>query len=67
MRILAENLEMAGKLTQAWQLCVDDGKRVRVTMASLMGDVGITTDFSREMGYERRVLVSALSNFAETP
>jgi hypothetical protein len=50
------------------QLYADyEGTRVRVTMASVMGDVGITTDFSREMGYERRVLVSSLSNFGETP
>lgn len=50
------------------QLYADyDGTRVRVTMASRLGDVGITTDFSREMGYEQRVLVSALSNFSETP
>jgi len=50
------------------QLYADhEGSRVRVTMASVMGDVGITSDLSREMGYERRVLVSALSNFSETP
>jgi hypothetical protein len=44
-----------------------EGKRVRVTMASRLGDVGITADFDREFGYERRVLVSQLSNFSETP
>jgi len=44
-----------------------DGTRVRVTMASVLGDVGITTDFRREMGYEQRVLVSMLKNFSETP
>jgi hypothetical protein len=44
-----------------------EGKRVRVTMASRLGDVGITTDLDREFGYERRVLVSQLENFAETP
>lgn len=44
-----------------------EGKRVRVTMASRLGDVGITTDLGAELGYERRVLVSALSNFSETP
>jgi len=43
------------------------GTRVRVTMASCLGDVGITTDFNAETGYERRVLVSQLSNFSENP
>ena len=42
-----------------------EGTRVRVTMASLFGDVGITTDFDRELGYDRRVAVSQLSNFSE--
>lgn len=43
------------------------GTRVRVTMASCLGDVGITTDLSAEMGYELRVLVSQLLNFSEVP
>jgi len=44
-----------------------DGQRVRVTMASRLGDVGIATDFGRDMGYDRRVAVSQLSNFSEVP
>ena len=44
-----------------------DGRRVRVTMASRMGDVGITTDFTADLGYELRVPVSQLGNFAEVP
>jgi hypothetical protein len=44
-----------------------EGRRVRVTMASRLGDVGITTDVTAEMGYERRVPVSQLNNFSETP
>lgn len=44
-----------------------DGQRVRVTMASRFGDVGITRDLDVEMGYERRVHVSQLSNFSEAP
>lgn len=43
------------------------GARVRVTMASRMGDVGITTDFAAERGYQRRVAVSQLSNFSADP
>ena len=50
------------------QLYADyEGKRVRVTMASRLGDVGITTDFTRDMGYDRRVPVSQLSNFSDQP
>ena len=44
-----------------------EGRRVRVTMASRLGDVGITTDFSAEMGYQQRVPVGQLSNFSEDP
>ena len=43
------------------------GQRVRVTMASRFGDVGITTNLGAEFGYERRVLVRVLSNFSEVP
>lgn len=42
-----------------------EGKRVRVTMASRFGDVGITTSLHDEYGYEKRVAVSALSNFSD--
>lgn len=44
-----------------------EGKRVRVTMASRLGDVGITTQLSQDMGYETRVPVEELSNFSATP
>lgn len=44
-----------------------NGKRVRVVMASRMGDVGITDDHSRDMGYQTRVAVADLSNFGDTP
>lgn len=43
-----------------------EGKRVRVTMASRFGDVGITTHLDAETGYGRRVPVEALSGFSET-
>ena len=50
------------------QLFADhEGTRVRVTMASVFGDVGITADLGAEFGYERRVRVSQLSNFSEVP
>lgn len=44
-----------------------DGQRVRVTMASRLGDVGITTNLAAESGYQLRVLVRQLSNFSEEP
>jgi len=43
------------------------GTRVRVTVASRFGDVGITADLDAEFGYDRRVRVRALSNFSELP
>jgi hypothetical protein len=43
------------------------GRRVRVVMASMFGDVGITDDLDAEVGYKRRVMVEALSNFGDLP
>lgn len=43
------------------------GRRVRVVMASRFGDVGITTHLDAESGYDQRVAVEVLSNFAEAP
>jgi hypothetical protein len=43
------------------------GNRVRVTMASRFGDVGITTDFQVEDGYATRVHVAELTNFGDSP
>lgn len=39
------------------------GKRYRVTGASRMGDVWLTSNFSQELGYEHRVFVEELSNW----
>lgn len=44
-----------------------EGARVRVVMASRMGDLGITSSLDVEDGYERRVFISQLTNFSETP
>lgn len=41
------------------------GKRVRVTMASRFGDVGINSKLHEEYGYDKRVPVSELSNFSD--
>ncbi len=44
-----------------------EGQRVRVVMASRMGDVGITTDLKADHGYQRRVAVGDLENFGDVP
>lgn len=41
--------------------------RVRVVMASRMGDVGITRHLDAENGYQARVMIAALSNFGDVP
>jgi len=43
------------------------GRRVRVTVASRLGHVGITTRLDRTYGYEQCVYVEELSNFGTTP
>lgn len=43
------------------------GKRVRVVMASLYGDVGITKHLEAENGYQERVVVADLTNFGSAP
>lgn len=44
-----------------------DTRKVRVTMASRLGDVGITRFLDREEGYDERVPVSALTGFTSEP
>ena len=44
-----------------------NGERVRVTMASRLGDVGITKDFTKDMGYTSRVSVEELMEFFTEP
>lgn len=44
-----------------------EGRRVRVVMASRLGDVGVTSKLDAEYGYERRVLLDQLSNFGVVP
>jgi hypothetical protein len=43
------------------------GRRVRVTMASRFGDVGITGNLRAEYGYSERVAVCELSGFSDQP
>lgn len=43
------------------------GKRVRVVMASRMGDLGITERLDADAGYRERVYVDDLTNFGDRP
>lgn len=43
------------------------GDRVRVVMASSMGDVGCTKNFAAQHGYDLRCAVEHLTDFSETP
>ena len=43
------------------------GRRVRVVMASRLGNVGITTRLRDEEGYEKRVMLDELTNFGDAP
>lgn len=42
-------------------------RRVRVVMASRLGDVGISKDLTADHGYWKRVSVESLSNYSDTP
>jgi hypothetical protein len=42
-----------------------DGRRVRVVMASRLGDLGVTSRLDDESSYERRVFVNSLEDFSE--
>lgn len=46
------------------EFVMPEGMRVRVTFASRMGDVGISTNMSRETGYDARVSLEILTDFA---
>ena len=40
-------------------------KRVRIVMASRLGDIGISYDLTKDHGYEERVSVKSLSDFSD--
>lgn len=47
--------------------CVYENKTYRVTGASRLGDVWLTQDFSRDIGYDLRVDISMCSNWRKEP
>jgi len=46
--------------------CTYNGKRMRCTGASRLGDVWITSDHMRNVGYDRRVMVENCSNWSQS-
>lgn len=44
-----------------------EGKRVRIVVASRLGDLGITSNLEAENGYEMRVMADDLTDFGDTP
>jgi len=47
--------------------CNYEDKRYRVTGASRMGDVWLTEDFKRDVGYELRVDLNKCKNWSQIP
>lgn len=46
---------------------IEPGDRIRVTVCSRMGDVGITKKLDANVGYEVRTDVASLTDFSEEP
>ena len=47
--------------------CTYEGKRYRVTGCSRLGDVWLSKDFTRDVGYEHRVDVALCSAWGASP
>lgn len=47
--------------------CTYEGDRYRVTGASRLGDVWLTTDFEKSQGYDDRVDVADCSDWSDAP
>lgn len=63
-RLPAYKQVMYRPFMQAHRLfCTFEGKRWRVTGASRLGDVWLTSDFQRDTGYDRRVNVDGCSEW----
>jgi len=58
-KMLAEEMGVTPKLFATYKK-----KRVRVVMASRLGDVGITEIVQRQYGYDKRVFVEELTDFS---
>jgi hypothetical protein len=63
-RLSAVYKQMWAPQIKQYKLFADyKGKQYRVTGCSRMGDVWLSSDFTREIGYELRVVVDELSNW----
>ncbi len=56
------------KQIEEYQLYCDyEGVRYRVTGASRMGDIWLTSNFNQNIGYEKRVDISKCTGFSDKP
>jgi len=68
--LLCHEMGVRPKLFADWvdpRFTPKPSRRVRVVMASRLGDVGITENLKAEQGYQLRVPVEALTNFSDKP
>lgn len=61
------HMEFHQWMKQFQLFCTYEGIRYRVTGASRMGDIWLTTNFSKETGYEKRVDVEQCSEWSDKP
>ena len=68
MRLPAVTMHKLRPFTAKAKLfCTFDGGRYRVTGASRLGDVWLTSDFRQDVGYETRVDVASCSAWGAEP
>jgi len=60
-------MDWAKQIAMFKLFCTYQGKRYRVTGASRMGDVWLSEDFNRDIGYELRVSVENCSEWSPAP
>lgn len=69
LKRMPASMQMAmSEFIKPYQLYCDwNGARYRVTGASRFGDIWLHPDFTREHGYEHRVMLTECSNWAPQP
>ena len=60
-------IDFAEWIGQFKLFCSWKGKRYRVTGASRLGDIWLTSDFCKETGYEHRVDLTECSDWSDKP
>ena len=67
-RLSASNKLDFAEFTNGYTLfCFYEGKQYRVTGASRLGDIWLTSNFAQDCGYEKRVDVAACSGWSKNP